>query len=410
MLGTNDMIEEDGDNLSFHYGNYSMMKTFLDELILYQKKRLWKFTQGQNVIGDTTAKTGISYLSKGVLCGDVLETLLQEYVQVIHNLQALTLPEEIVGVDQVREEVKVYDCYTRPIDISDETDAFVGFALKKNFHPDTGRFFKLRRIGSSFRAKSLTLTAEEKLPARLLGIILKSKAKMSDVFKDSPDVPTALQTKGIKLDTWRILLRDAVNLRSSGALGRIWSCGIADGGLHNLFLCSDKMWLFDLGEPSLQPLPAFLTKFLFSFFHGLGMVDDKTTGCWVNRFVPTGKKLALTDETKVLTAKAYAAFKVTIDRFIHLLFDDEEAVRGLLINYVTLQLLSDTGFCLDRWSIKGGGKVRKGSSHHKHLEQWLRRALWDVYIASDLNTNKRLRYVGAKVNHGDTSMIHGPAT
>ena len=58
-------------------------------------------------------------------------------------------------------------------------------------------------------------------------------------------------------------------------------------------------------NPRLQPLPAFLTKYLFSYFHGLGMIDDKVNGGgWVNRFVP-GKKLALTEETKVLTAKAY---------------------------------------------------------------------------------------------------------
>ena len=414
VLGSNDidMVDDDSLGLSFQYGNYVTMKAFIDKLIPYQKKKLWKFTQAQKTIGDSSCKTGISYLAKGMLCGDILETLIQEYVKVIRDLQALTLPEEEGGVHVVREEAKLAqaDCYLRPCDVSDEADAFVGFEIKKNYHPDTGRFFKLRRMGNDFRARSWTLTNQEKLPARLLGIILKPGAKMSHVFADSPDVPTALATKGIKLDTWRTLLQDAVNLKSSGALSRIWTCGIADGGLHNLFLSSsdNKMWLFDLGEPTLQPLPAFLTKFLFSFFHGLGMVDDKTTGGWVNRFVP-GKKLVLTEETKVLTAKAYAAFKTTVDRLIHLLFDDEEAVRGLLINYVTLQLLSDAAFCLDRWIIKGGGKARKGN-HHKHLEQWLWRALWDIYIASDLNTDRRLRYVGAKLNRiKDRTSIHGPA-
>lgn len=99
----------------------------------------------------------------------------------------------------------------------------------------------------------------------------------------------------------------------------------------------------------------------------------------------------------------------TMHRLINLLFDNEEGGRGLLINYVTLQLLSDAGFCLDRWVIKGGGKPRK-QNHQKHLEQWLWRALWDIYIASDLNTNRRLRYVRAKVNQGcDSRTIHGPA-
>jgi hypothetical protein len=91
----------------------------------------------------------------------------------------------------------------------------------------------------------------------------------------------------------------------------------------------------------------------------------------------------------MLVPKAYDAFKVTVDRCIEVLFDGEEEVRGLLINYVILQLLSDAAFCLNRWTIKGGGMPRD-SNHNKNLEKWLWRALWDIYIASDLGTNKRL--------------------
>lgn len=54
-----------------------------------------------------------------------------------------------------------------------------------------------------------------------------------------------------------------------------------------------------------------------------------------------GEKLSLTVETKRLLPKACDAFKETLDRLIEILFDGEEAVRELLINYVTLQLLSD---------------------------------------------------------------------
>ena len=412
VLGPDEIVELSDADLSLQYGRvnggYVSLKAFLNKLVQVQKKRFWKFTHAQKTIGGPSAETGISYLSRGMLCGDILDTLIREYEKVLRNLQELTLHEEEAGVDEVRRQVKLIetDPFMRPADISDEADAFVGFAIKKNYHPDKGRFFRLQRMGHDFRANLLTLTKEEKLPCRLLGIILKRRSLMSDVFKEAPNIPTALDTKGFKLDTWRVLLRDAVSLKSSAALKRVWSCGIADGGLHNLFLCYERMWLFDLGEPTLQPLPALLTKFLFSFFHGLGMVDDKATGGWVNRFVP-GTKLSLTEESKVLTAKAYAAFKITVDRIIETFFDDEEAVRGLLINYVTLQLLSDAGFCLDRWVVKGGGKART-DNHHKHLEQWLWRALWDIYIASDLNTNRRLRYVGAKIRQSPES-IHGPA-
>jgi hypothetical protein len=77
------------------------------------------------------------------------------------------------------------------------------------------------------------------------------------------------------------------------------------------------------------------------------------------------------------------AFKVTLDRLVDVPFEGEEAMRGLLINYVTLQLLSDAAFCLERWTIKGGGQLRmerwniKGGghlrtlNHHKSIVKWL---------------------------------------
>ena len=233
VLGSNEIVHESSDYLYLRYGKdgngYSAFKALVDKLVPCQKKRFWKFTQAQKTIGGPSAKTGISYLSKGELCGETLETLISEYAKVIRNLQELTLPEEEMGVDKVRSEVKYVtaDPYMRPCDISDDVDAFVGFAIKKNWDPENGRFFVLRRMGSDFRANSLVLTKAEKLPCRLLGTILKPGSKMNAVFKDAPNIPTALDTKGFKLDTWRVLLRDAVNLRSSAALKRtlvLWYC------------------------------------------------------------------------------------------------------------------------------------------------------------------------------------------
>jgi hypothetical protein len=157
-------------------------------------------------------------------------------------------------------------------------DAFVGFAIRKNWHPDEGRFFRLQRMGDDFRAERHHLELEERLPCRHLGILLKAGSCLSSSFKDSAPSPTALETKGYRLGTWRGLLKDATNLKCKAALNRVFNCGLADAGIHNMFLSSDHLWLFDLGEPALQPLPAFLPKFLFSFFHTLGMVDDKVNG------------------------------------------------------------------------------------------------------------------------------------
>jgi hypothetical protein len=280
-------------------------------------------------------------------------------------------------------------------------DEFVGFAIRKNWHPEKGRFVRLQRMGNEFRSERLHLEREERVPCRHLGNLLKTASCMSSSFKGSSAAPSVLETKDCRLN-WKVLLKDATSLKCKAAIFRVFNSGLADAGIHNMFLSSDRLWLFDLGEPTLQPLPAFLTKFLFSFFHTLGMVDDKVNGGWVNRFIP-GKQLDLTAETQHLLPKACDAFKVTLDRLVDDLFEGEVAVRGLLIKYVTLQLLSDAAFCLERWTIKGGGQPRT-LNHHKSIVEWLYRALWDIYVASHINTREMLCYFGA--SSGDDGSIH----
>jgi len=263
--------------------------------------------------------------------------------------------------------------------------------IRKNFHSDFGRFHRLLNIARQFRAGSLVLTKEEELPAHFLGLLLQSNARMSSAFQgSSSDNPFIMYPQGLFVDNWRFILEEAIALQGKAALHRLWNGGLADAGLHNLFLASDRVWLFDISDPTLQTLPAFLTKFLFSFFHNLGMVNDPATGRWVCRFVPSGGRLALTHETEALLPKIYSAFNITLDRFIQVLFHGEETVRHLLLKYVVLQLSSDASFCLERWTIKGGGKSRD-NNHNKRIEHWLWRALWDIYIAMDVTiTNRHL--------------------
>jgi hypothetical protein len=133
-------------------------------------------------------------------------------------------------------------------------------------------------------------------------------------------------------------------------------------------------------------LPGFLTKFLFSFFHTLGMEDDGS-GNWVRRFDIVGNKLALTKETRALLPKAYDAFEHCFDRIIVELLDGDDQIRWLLLEYITMQLMSDTAFCLQKWQIKGGGKYSSDEdTHQMNQEKWLWRALWDMYVAFDINT------------------------
>jgi hypothetical protein len=307
-------------------------------------------------------------------------------------LQALTLPEEVDVLELVRKEVEMFEddmCRMSADSISPTADTFVGNAILKNFHPVKGRARSLRALGKHFRTPgSLILTPEEVIPAHHLGRLLRSGALMSDSFCDCPMEPTVLHPHQ---HYWRNILRRAVDTRhnmSPTALRRIWTCGLTDAGIHNLFLSENDLWLFDLGEPQLQSLPGFLTKFLFSFFHTLGMEEDENKD-WIRRFEPTkdGKSLALTKETVDLLPKAYDAFGICLDRMIEELFEGDDSLRWLLLQYVTLQLLSDTSFCLQRWEIKGGGKSRT-TNHNKGIEKWLWRALWDVYVAYDINTQE----------------------
>jgi hypothetical protein len=119
---------------------------------------------------------------------------------------------------------------------------------------------------------------------------------------------------------------------------------------------------------------------------------------WVNRFKPDEEngKLRITQDSEELLSKAYNAFEITLDRLIDELFHGDDSLRWLLIQYVTLQLFSDAAFCLERWTIKGGGRARD-SNHHKGIEKWLWRALWDMYVAFDINTSET--WVRLKVEH-----------
>jgi hypothetical protein len=395
-------------------GGYTGLQAFVNDLLKLQKTKGFKFTMAQKTIGDSHPTTASALLAEGKLHGLLLDRLMDEFIRVIYDLQHLTKPSEIDVVDSLQTEVTACenDIMKLPFDISDQADAFVGFCIKKNWHPELGRFFLLRRIGHAFRSETLYLRQEEELPASVLGLLLHPCTLLNEVFVGAPARTTALATQGFAMDSWRSLLRAAISLKSPCARNRLWNCGLSDAGLHNMFLttittdlpqeeANPLLYLFDLGEPKLLPLPAFLTKFLFSFFHTLGMVDDAENGRgWVNRFQRANcgsSMLALTPETQRLLPKAYSSFKVAIDRLVKEFFDESEhkSVRKILVCYVTLQLLSDSAFCLQRWRKKGGGQARK-SNHHKEIDEWLWRSIWDIFVASDLNSVKNLQSLGVK--------------
>mmetsp|Transcript_17842 Transcript_17842/g.35768 ORF Transcript_17842/g.35768 Transcript_17842/m.35768 type:complete len:939 (+) Transcript_17842:184-3000(+) len=418
------------------FDGYASLLAFVHQLHGLQRIHNWKITLAQQTIGQSVSPAGShddegndsrikpcttasSLLVRGKLEGQLLHHLIDEEIRVIKNLQLLTMPEELDVLEEVRREFD--DLKSRlssddrdgnnnvtAADVSPLANMFVGKAIHKNFHPINGRFVVLWDFGKDLASKKIHLKPKEVVPAKHLENLFckrfgyrnsdgeripKNSLESTFVLNDEEhskfsnnDDPHPIFDTG--LDQWKSLLELALSMDHPSATNRIWTCGLNDGGLHNLFLNEENLWMFDLGEPSLEPIPAFLTKFLMSFFHALGMEEDEK-GDWVVRFEQDENgKLRLTEKTKELLPKVISSFNITVDRLINELFDGYEKVRVLLVRYVVTQLISDSAFCIEKWRTKGGGDESR-SDHQYYLEKWLWRALWDIYASEEL----RRRYL-----------------
>lgn len=361
-----------------------------------QKRHFWKFTLAQSAVGGPDPHTASSLLAQGRLSGALLQNLIDQTITVIKNLRRLTLPEEkeyeiVVTSELLRLQMdEGHEVY----DVSKGVDQYMGNAILKNWDPVNGRIRRLLDVGTSFRERSpsFVVLPEEEMPVNCLGRLLRRGSGMGEVFVGAPVDLTVADGRNHYLE----LMQEALTgMRSLTAKERVWTCGLTDAGLHNLFLSETDLWLFDLGEPQLMSVPGFLTKFLFSFFHTLGMedVEGGDPGQWVVRFESVGSNLRLTEDTEKVLEHAYRAFEETLNRLILEVFDKDDQVRLLLIRYITVQLISDASFCLERWLIKGGGNPRE-ENHQKVIEKWLWRALWDIYVAFDINKDESLKRFG----------------
>mmetsp|Transcript_183 Transcript_183/g.360 ORF Transcript_183/g.360 Transcript_183/m.360 type:complete len:642 (+) Transcript_183:1476-3401(+) len=417
---------------------YQVLQQLAKELAAEQKLQAWKVTLMQKTIGGPHPVNGADVLTAGQLCADynngiLLHKVMEEFTTIIHHLQSLTRPHEKNVIQQVRSEYEALSarCHRRSNSnnnnnnnnknqhvqhVSKLADEFCGSCIKKNFLPGTGRFDRLREFGQKFRGNEFMLEPAEQLPATCLGTVLQRGVELQIIFDDAMATESALDQLEC---AWLDVLEQATSFvpnmigvpPNATATDRIWTCGLTDAGLHNTFLSEERgLELFDLGKPQLMPVPAFLTKFLMSFFHAIGMEEveeeqqtglnhvnntNYTTGTnttppsytWVRRFetVPGqgDQKLVATKATQDLLPGVYDAFGKVLDHFIAHVFDNDERVRSLLIKYVVLQLLSDSAFCLLRWEEKGGGAQRYGKQA-KGLHKWLWRSLWDFYIASEV--------------------------
>jgi hypothetical protein len=373
------------DDESTMEGGPEILRDFADQLAEEQIINNWKVTLMQKMIGGPNSTNGAKVLTGGHLKGDLLNMVVEEFTKVILQLQVLTWPHEKQGVESARKEYRSLVETKNVALITKATDMFCGSAIRKNFHPLSGRFPKLRKFGLSFRQCNLMLTRKERFPAWFLGALLKPNVSFFDIFSQPCPSRSALD---LMENSWLEILQLATSLDGQ-ATDRIWTCGLTDGGLHNTLVSETRgLELFDLGQAQLMPPPAFLTKFLFSFFHAFGMEEtenvDKNKTVWVRRFEVVRGKLSLTKETQDLLPYMYDSFNRAVDHFVVNLFENDQRVRTLLVQYVVLQLLSDCAFCLLRWEQKGGGRERFGKRASVNLQQWLWRSLWDLYIASDV--------------------------
>jgi hypothetical protein len=309
---------------------YSTLMAFVHQLQEHQKINEWKVTLAQKTIGTTfengdinkpkSARTASSLLYEGKLQGKLLHHLIDEEIQMIRNMQLLTMPEEENVLEQVRKEYNDIlllkerrngrvsaDC------VSNLMNDFVGRAIHKNFHPEHGRFVMLRQFGRDLRRGNIHLTEKEVVPAMHLenlfynqfdidhdcgcNILVQKALRDTFLLTEVPDSSADfIEEKGPRMmsrrisicdhpifangiDQWLSLIELSLAMKHPNATNRLWTCGLTDGGLHNLFLDEDQMWAFDLGEPTLEPIPAFLTKFLMSFFHALGKFASWLTCC-----------------------------------------------------------------------------------------------------------------------------------
>ena len=128
--------------------------------------------------------------------------------------------------------------------------------------------------------------------------------------------------------------------------------------------------------------------FLKHSFHTFGM-EDNGEGSWVHRFEMIQQngfrpKLKLTKDTEWKVSVAYDGYKYAIEHFVNHLFQQNVKAAALMVRYTVLQLVSDAGFCLQRWQSKGGGRERFGYNAEQDLSKWLWRSIWDLYIASEV--------------------------
>jgi len=236
------------DNLTIaldYSQNFDSLTHLYEGLSPLMSKHLFKFTLAQKRIGGAHAKTGSQWLYEGKLKGLLLDNLIAKFIETVRQLQSLTLREELYVCEQIRDEFeKLKSTNLRSDSLSTMADHFMGNSIKKNFHPTKGRIRYLRKTCKDFRDHNLYLLPEEEMPARHLATLGRPDAFMSDVFVGTSSEPPLFHPDK---DFWINFMAQAISDRpcmSPNATKRIWTSGLCDAGIHNLFVSQEDLFFF----------------------------------------------------------------------------------------------------------------------------------------------------------------------
>jgi hypothetical protein len=276
---------------SSRVSGYASLMAFVEHLQEEQEFNHWKVTLAQERIGQgiddaCMPRTASYFLARGMLRGPLLHHLIDSEIRVIRNLQLLTMPEEVDVVDHVRAEYeRIMACQRSgspkfpASKVSKLVDEFAGRSIRKNYDPIRGRFVLFKQFCMDLQCNVIHLKPKEVLPARHLETLFGDfRVSFEETFHLHPDDRSdndddATNTHhnrpifDCSLDQWQSLLELSLSMKHPNATNRVWTSGLTDGRLQNMYLSESDLVFFDLGAPTLEPIPAVLTKFLMSFFH-----------------------------------------------------------------------------------------------------------------------------------------------
>ena len=169
------------------------------------------------------------------------------------------MPDETDVVEQVRsEDEHIIACQKNgsgnisASNVSKIANKFAGRSIKKNYDPVKGRFVLLKQFWTDLRCDKIYLKLNEVIPARHLETVFSDFcSSWEETFHlqydkniVDEDVCYPHHNRPIfdcSLDQWQSPLELSLTVKHLNATNHIWTSGLTDGGLHNMFLSDSHL-------------------------------------------------------------------------------------------------------------------------------------------------------------------------